>query len=60
MIRDMSPSLEWNIFLYNINQALVADLDKFFPSLDPKADSKIVQLDLLQVALVFLFFYLSL
>ena len=28
--------------------------------IDPKADSKIVQLDLLRVAVVFLFFYLSL
>ncbi len=33
---------------------------KIFIFLDPKADSKIVQLDLLQVAVVFLYFYLSL
>ncbi len=39
-------------------QALVAvEMDKFFPSLDPKADSKIVRHDLLRVAVVFLFFY---
>ncbi len=35
-------------------------LDKFFLSLEPKADSKIDQLNLLRVSVVFLFFYLSL
>ena len=35
-------------------------VEKFFSSLDPKADGKIVQLNLLRVAVVFLFFYLSL
>ncbi len=46
------------LFLYFLSWHL--RLDKFFPSLDPKIDSKIVWLDLLRVAVVFLFFYLSL
>ncbi len=53
VIRIFYTNLECHLSKRDDPTSVALEIGKFFPFLDPKADTKIVQLDLLRVAVVY-------